>query len=68
MQNKVYIVQYNDRYGNGTFTKFETIIKSKADFKKWLKQHNAERKEMGAMRERPEEFDLIPISLYEPKK
>lgn len=60
-----YIVQYNDRYGNGKDKYFECIVKNKTEFKAWLKQHNAERKGMGAMRELPDEFDLIPIGLFE---
>jgi len=43
----------------------EAIIKSKSDFKRWFKQHNAERKEMGASRERREEFDLIPVKFFD---
>jgi phosphopantetheine adenylyltransferase len=65
-QETYYIVQYNDRFGNGTDKNFEALVRSEAEFKKWLKQHNAERKEMGADRELPEEFDLIPISLFKP--
>ena len=64
-QTTYYIVQYNDCYGHGTFTKMEAIIKSKSDFKRWFKQHNAKRKEMGASRERREEFDLIPVKFFD---
>jgi hypothetical protein len=59
-----YIVEYNDRFGNGDDKKFETLVRNKTEFKAWLKQHNAERKGMGAMRELPEEFNLIPINLF----
>jgi len=64
--NTFYIVQYNDRYGNGTDKKIECIVKSKADFLKWLKEHNKERKGMGAMAESAEEFNIIPVNLWKP--
>jgi len=66
-KNTYYIVQYNDRYGNGYATKMECIVKNKTDFNKWFKQHNKERKDMGATPEYKEEFDLIPITLFETK-
>jgi phosphopantetheine adenylyltransferase len=65
-ENTFYIVQYNDRYGNGNDKSYECIVKSKDDFLKWLKEHNKERKGMGAMPESAEEFDLIPINLWTP--
>ena len=64
-ENTFYIVQYNDRYGNGTDKKIECIVKSKIDFLKWLKEHNDEREGMDAMVENAEEFDLIPVNLWD---
>jgi len=61
---QVYIVQYNDCYGNGTDKKLEAVIESKDDFKSWLEQHNEERDEA----ESEEEFDLIPLNLITFKK
>ena len=63
--NKLILVRYNDRYGNGTNKTDEVIVKSKADFKRWLKEWNAERKGMGAMKESEDEFDLIEIEFFE---
>lgn len=63
--SKLILVRYNDRYGNGTDKKDEVIVKSKADFKRWLKEHNAERKGMGAIKEHEDEFDLIELNLFE---
>ena len=60
-----YIVQYNDKYGNGKDKYFECIVKDKESFDKWLKAHNEERKEQGEMEEGADEFDLIPINLFE---
>lgn len=57
-----YIVQYNDRFGNGDDKKIEVLVKSKADFKKWLKEHNSMR---DAEPETADEFNLIPINLFE---
>lgn len=65
-KNQFYIVQYNDLYGNGDDTKIEVLVKNKTAFKKWLKQWNKERKGYALM-EGEEEFDLIPIKLFEPK-
>ena len=41
---QVYIVQYNDCYGNGTDKNLEAVIESKDDFKSWLEQHNDNRR------------------------
>jgi hypothetical protein len=60
-----YIVQYNDRYGNGNDKVYECIVKNKTGFKKWLKEHNAQRRAMGESGEHSEEFDLIPVNLYQ---
>jgi len=58
---QVYIVQYNDCYGNGTDKKLEAVIESKDDFASWLEQHNEERDEA----ESEEEFTLIPIDMFD---
>ena len=62
--NNLYIVQYNDRYGNGTDKNLECIVKSHEDFYKWLEQHNSERVADGNEEESADEFDLIPIKLF----
>jgi hypothetical protein len=59
-----YIVKYNDTYGNGDETSIEALLKSEKDFKKWLKEHNKERRENGEDRELAEEFDVIPVQLF----
>jgi len=60
-----YIVQYNDRYGNGQNKTYECLVKSEAEFERWLKKYNKEREDDGEMVEGADEFDLIPINLYE---
>jgi hypothetical protein len=60
-----YIVQYNDKYGDGKDKYFECIVKDKVDFERWLKEHNEERDDAGEIEESAEEFDLIPIGLFE---
>jgi len=59
----LYVVRYNDCYGNGD-SNLEVIVESKDDFKKWLKQHNEDREENGEIEENEEEFDLIPLELF----
>jgi hypothetical protein len=63
--NTFYIVQYNDKYGNGKNKSFEILVKDKQVFEDWLKAHNQEREEEGEMEESADEFDLIPINLFE---
>jgi hypothetical protein len=63
-ENTFYIVKYNDAYGNGDDTSIEALLKSEKDFMKWLKEHNKERKENGEQRESAEEFDIIPVELF----
>jgi len=64
METKNYfIVQYNDKFGDGNNTTFECIVKDKNDFIKWLKKHNEEREADGNEPEGEEEFSLIPIGL-----
>ena len=63
MSNTFYIVQYNDKYGNGNNKSLEILVRDKKGFEDWLKAHNAERE--GEIEEGADEFDLIPISLFE---
>lgn len=65
MSNTFYIVQYNDKYGNGDDKKIETLVRDKQGFEDWLKTHNTTRYLDGEMEEGADEFDLIPISLFE---
>ena len=70
---QVYIVQYNDCYGNGSDKKLEVVIESKDDFKSWLEQHNDNRRmdcisDDDFIEESEEEFDLIPLNLVTFKK
>lgn len=65
MSNTFYIVQYNDKYGSGLGKVMETLVKDKQGFEDWLKAHNAQRDIDGEMEEGADEFDLIPISLFE---
>lgn len=65
MSNTFYIVQYNDKYGNGTGKVMETLVRDNQGFEDWLKAHNAQRDIDGEMEESADEFDLIPISLFE---
>ena len=64
MNNTFYIVQYNDRYGNGNKI-LETLVRDEKSFQDWLKFHNAQRDIDGNELEQEDEFDLIPISLFE---
>lgn len=65
MKAKTYfIVEYNDRYGNGNDKAFECIVENKTAFNNWLKKHNRERRGMGDKSEKKEEFNLIPITLF----
>ena len=70
---KVYIVQYNDCYGNGSDKKLEVALESKDDFASWLEQHNDNRRmdyisDDDFIKENEEEFDLIPLDLLTFKK
>ena len=70
---KVYIVQYNDCYGNGSDKKLEVVLESKDDFASWLEQHNDNRRmdyisDDDFIEENEEEFDLIPLDLLTFKK
>ena len=64
----LYVVQYNDRYGNGN-TKLEVIVENEAQFKKWLEEHNEERRldydnDDDFVEEHEEEFNLIPLTMF----
>jgi len=71
MTKTLYVVQYNDCYGNGD-KKLEVIVESHEDFKNWLKTHNEERADDQCLdiddddfvEEHEEEFDLIPLNLF----
>jgi plasmid maintenance system killer protein len=64
-KNTFYIVQYNDCYGNGNNKKIETLVKDEKGFNSWLNQHNHMRILMDEQAEGKNEFDLIPINLFE---
>jgi len=63
---KLFVVQYNDTYGNGNNKKLEVIVKSYEDFLKWLDEHNKQRKfeDEDAIEEDEDEFTLIALSLF----
>ena len=60
-----YIVQYNDKYNNGKDKVIEVLVKDKQAFKSWLMAHNTLRESEGELTESEDEFNLIPIKLYE---
>jgi hypothetical protein len=57
----LYVVQYNDRYGNGDKKKIEIIVQNRNHFLEWLDENNDCR---GSEPEGEEEFDLIPLELF----
>lgn len=66
---QLYIIEYNDCYGNGTNKKLEAVIKNKEDFINWLKQHNENRRldclnDDDFLEENEEEFNIIPIDMF----
>jgi hypothetical protein len=71
MAQTLYVVRYNDTYGNGK-TKLEVILKNKEEFWDWLAQQNKERADSQDLDvddddfccEGEEEFDLIPLTLF----
>jgi hypothetical protein len=63
MEKTMYIVRYNDIYGNGDDQKLEVIIEDRNHFKDWLEKHNESRDEPELI----EEFDLIPLNVHVPK-
>jgi hypothetical protein len=62
MTNTLYVVQYNDCYGNGDKKTLEVIVKNRNHFLEWLDEHNESRG--GSEPEGEEEFDLIPLNLF----
>ena len=69
MSKTMYIVRYNDIYGNGDNQKLEVIVENRNHFLEWLKQHNDNRRmdyinDDDFVEETEEEFDLIPLSVY----
>ena len=66
MENSTfYIVEYNDCYGNGDQKSNEVLVRSEQEFLLWLELRNKERADAGELIEDVEEFDLIPIELFE---
>lgn len=57
----LYVVRYNDVYGNGDKQNLEIIVEDRNQFLEWLEEHNECR---GSEDEGQEEFDLIPLKLY----
>lgn len=64
-KNTFYIVEYNDCYGNGDQKSNEVLVRSEQEFLLWLERRNKERADAGELIEDIEEFDLIPIELFE---
>jgi hypothetical protein len=67
MTKKIYVVQYNDCYGNGNKT-LETIVESYEHFQHWLKEQNEQKRfdcldDIDFVGDMEEEFDLIPLNL-----
>lgn len=60
---QVFIVKYNDLYGNGTDTYLECVVRSRDEFYEWLDWHNDLRQQLENEPEDEELFTLIPISL-----
>jgi len=63
--NVLYVVRYNDKYGNGDKVNLEVIVNNENEFYEWLEVHNECR---GSEPEGREEFDLIPLQHYNPNK
>lgn len=59
--NVLYVVRYNDKYGNGDNKCLEVIVNNENEFLEWLDEHNECR---GSEPEGREEFDLIPLQHY----
>lgn len=62
--NTFYIVEYNDCYGNGN-RQIEVLVRNEQEFLRWLEIRNKERADAGELIEDLEEFDLIPIELFD---
>jgi hypothetical protein len=63
-KNTFYIVEYNDCYGNGD-RQIEILVRNEQEFLRWLEIRNKERADAGELVEDLEEFDLIPIELFD---
>jgi hypothetical protein len=66
---ELYLVRYNDIYGNGNDQKLEVIIENKNHFSEWLQQHNDNLKmdyinDDDFVEETEEEFEIIPLNIY----
>jgi hypothetical protein len=64
-KNTFYIVEYNDCYGNGDQKSNEVLVRNEQEFLRWLEIRNKERADAGDLIEDMEEFDLIPIELFD---
>jgi len=67
----VYIIKYNDRFGNGDDTSIDGVIKNQEDFPKWLENRNklrsegvTDEEELEDLIETAEEFDIISTTMY----
>lgn len=61
MQEKIlFIVEYNDKYGDGNNKSIEVIVESENEFNIWLSKRNAERISDGELEESADEFTLHP--------
>jgi len=70
MEKTLYVVEYNDCYGNGTDKKLEVIVENHNQFLEWLKEHNEDRRmdylhDDDFVEESAEEFNLIPLKLFQ---
>ena len=61
MNKDVFIVQYNDCYGNGRDKTIEGYVSSVAEFDTWLNDRNKKRIDEGESKEHAEEFDVFKI-------
>ena len=70
MVKTLYVVEYNDCYGNGTDKKLEVIVENHNQFLEWLKEHNENRRmdyldDNDFVEENADEFNLIPLNLFQ---
>jgi hypothetical protein len=70
MEKTLYVVEYNDCYGNGTDKKLEVIVETHNQFLEWLEEHNENRRmdylnDDDFVEESAEEFNLIPLNLFQ---
>jgi len=70
MVKTLYVVEYNDCYGNGTDKKLEVIVETHNQFLEWLKEHNENRRmdylnDDDFVEESAEEFNLIALNLFQ---